>query len=68
MIDFLLSKTVKAWGAGLFTGLLVGIWLGIGMKMHTVYEDCRVMGSVRVGDAAFKCEQFSRAVLLPEKK
>lgn len=68
MFEILWSKTTKAWGVGAITGLLVGVWLGMGMKMQSVYEDCRVMGSVRLGDAAFRCEQFSKAVLLQEKK
>lgn len=68
MFDILWSKTVKAWALGAITGLLFGVWLGMGMKMESVYQDCRVMGSVRLSDAAFKCEQFSKAVLLQEKK
>ncbi len=64
----LFTRTVKIWLWGIFVGLLFGSYFGRAVESGRVYQDCRIMGSVRVGEAAFKCEQFSKAVLLmPEE-
>ena len=64
----LFTRTVKTWLWGIFVGLLFGSYFGRAVESGRVYQDCRIMGSVRVGEAAFKCEQFSKAVLLmPEE-
>lgn len=52
----------KVWG---FVCLFIlGTWLGGFVERNRLYNDCRYMGSVRIGEAAFKCEQFSKVVLL----
>lgn len=62
--DIFSIRVLKIWIWGGFVGFLFGVTLGRGVEANKVYKDCRIMGSVRVGDAAFKCEQFSKAVLL----
>jgi len=65
------TKSINwSWIAGILTAVfLVGVGVGYQLKNMTIFQDCRIMGSFRTGEAAFKCEQFSKAVLLiPEKK
>ncbi len=65
------TKTINwSWIAAILTAIfLAGVGVGHWLKSISIYQDCRIMGSFRTGEAAFKCEQFSKAVLLiPEKK
>jgi hypothetical protein len=54
-------------------GVLVGFLLGGAYSAYTtnmkLYNDCRYAGVTRIGEAAFKCEQFSKVVMLiPDTK
>jgi len=64
------KKMNISWIIGILAAVFVtGIGVGYQLNNISVYQDCRIMGSFRAGEAAFKCEQFSKAVLLvPEKK
>lgn len=60
----LLNKAVKVWILALGTGIFFGAWLGSTVERNRVYADCRYTGVTRMGEVAFKCEQFSKVVLL----
>jgi hypothetical protein len=53
---------------GLLVGVIIGGVLGAIYASYTtnmnLYYDCRYAGVTRIGEAAFKCEQFSKVVLL----
>lgn len=51
------------WKAILF-GILIGIGIGVYYTDAQVYHDCRIAGVTRIGNAAFKCEQFSKVIML----
>lgn len=59
-----LTNAVKVWILALGTGIFIGGWLGSTVERARVYGDCRYAGVTRMGEVAFKCEQFSKAVLL----
>jgi len=61
---FELSKTTKTFLWGMFFGLVIGSFYGIYTGQGKIYNDCRYAGVTRIGEAAFKCEQFSKVVLL----
>lgn len=63
MKDFMLKaiKNVVWWAVASF---IVGMWFGSFVERNRVYGDCRYAGVTRMGEAAFKCEQFSKVVLL----
>lgn len=64
----LLNKIAKAWLLSLAVGIFIGGWLGSNVERNRVYADCRYTGVTRMGEVAFKCEQFSRVILLtPEE-
>ena len=52
----------------LVTAFILGAWFGGYVERSRVYSDCRFAGVTRIGEAAFKCDQFSKVVLLEEKK
>jgi hypothetical protein len=55
---------------GLAIGAVVGGIVGAVYASYTtstsLYYDCRYAGVTRIGEAAFKCEQFSKVVLVLE--
>ena len=63
MKDFMVKaiKNVVWWSVASF---IVGMWFGSFVERNRVYNDCRFAGVTRMGEAAFKCEQFSKVVLL----
>ena len=64
----IIGKAAKAWWWTFAFSLIIGIWLGGFFERNRVYNDCRYAGVTRMGEAAFKCEQFSKVVLLmPEE-
>lgn len=66
-LSHFLEWCVEIWKAILIGGL-IGYGIGVHFTESQLYNDCRIAGTTRIGTSAFKCEQFSRAVLLvPEK-
>jgi hypothetical protein len=63
------NTTTKSFLVGAFVGaVLGGVYASYSTNMN-LYYDCRYAGVTRVGEAAFKCEQFSKVVLLvPDTK
>lgn len=53
----------EMWKA-VFIGVVFGTLFGIYLSESKVHADCRIAGAVRIGGSAFKCEQYSRVVLL----
>lgn len=64
MKDWILNRATKNWLWGLLFGCLLGMWFGGAIERTRVYSDCRYAGVTRIGESAFKCEQFSKVVLL----
>lgn len=64
MKELLISRTTKSWLWGSVFGVILGVWLGGAFERSRVYGDCRYAGVTRIGESAFKCEQFSKVVLL----
>jgi hypothetical protein len=58
------SNTWQKLGLFLGLGLMLGFMLGYHVAQSNLYNDCRVAGATRLGSSAFKCEQYSKAVLL----
>ena len=58
------SRTTKSWIFGALIGFSCGSYYGVNAEAHRVYKDCRYSGVTRMGETAFKCEQFSKVVLL----
>lgn len=58
-----LEWVAEMWKA-IFVGVVFGTLLGIHLAESKVFNDCRIAGAVRIGGSAFKCEQYSRVVLL----
>jgi hypothetical protein len=52
------------WTWAALTFFILGYGAGGGVERSKVYGDCRYAGVTRIGEAAFKCEQFSKVVLL----
>jgi hypothetical protein len=63
------NTTTKSFLVGVIVGgVLGGIYASYTTNMN-LYYDCRYAGVTRIGEAAFKCEQFSKVVLLtPDTK
>ena len=63
------NTTTKSFLVGAVVGaVLGGVYATYATNMN-LYYDCRYAGVTRVGEAAFKCEQFSKVVLLiPDTK
>ena len=53
-------------GAWLYVlvGFFFGSFYGVNVQSDKFYKDCRFAGAVRIGEAAFKCDQYSKVVLL----
>ena len=64
MKELLWNRTTKAWIWGATFGFILGAVYGVFNGTGRVYNDCRYAGVTRIGEAAFKCEQFSKVVLL----
>lgn len=64
MREFIFNKTTKTFFWGIFFGFVIGGFYGIYTNQSKIYSDCRYTGVTRIGEAAFKCEQFSKVVLL----
>lgn len=60
----LFSKALKHLAWIIVGNLVLGIWIGSIIEKSRIYSDCRYAGVTRMGEAAFKCEQFSKVVLL----
>lgn len=60
----LFSKALKHLTWIILANLVLGIWIGSYIEKSRLYKDCRFAGVTRIGEAAFKCEQFSKVVLL----
>lgn len=55
---------VPRWGYTLALGIILGYVAGNYMAESKLYHDCRIAGATRIGSAAFKCQQYSNAILL----
>lgn len=55
---------MKKYVVAVLITLVIGLVLGSTMECGRIFNDCRYAGVTRIGTAAFKCEQFSKAVLL----
>ena len=64
MQEFVWNKTTKTFLIGLVLGFILGAMYGVFSGSSRIYNDCRYAGVTRIGEAAFKCEQFSKVVLL----
>jgi hypothetical protein len=64
MKEVIWNRTTKTFLWGAFFGFIVGTIYGTYSGAGRVYNDCRYAGVTRIGEAAFKCEQFSKVVLL----
>ena len=64
MKELIWTRATKMWLLGLFIGLCLGAFWGASINANRVFKDCRYAGVVRIGEATFKCEQFSRVILL----
>lgn len=64
MPEFMWNKTTKTFLWGVALGFVLGSFYGVYTGTGKVYNDCRYAGVTRIGEAAFKCEQFSKVVLL----
>lgn len=63
-----LSKFTKDFVWPLLIVFIAGVWFGNFSERNRFYGDCRYSGVTRIGETAFKCEQFSKVVLLmPEE-
>jgi len=60
----LFTKAIKnlAWFS--IAAFILGTWFGGYLERSRVYNDCRFARVTRMGESAFKCEQFSKVVLL----
>jgi hypothetical protein len=58
------NNAVKIWILALGTGIFIGGLLGSTVERTRIYGDCRYAGVTRMDEVAFKCEQFSKVVLL----
>ena len=64
MRDTIWNNTTKTFLWGGLLGFIVGTFYGVYTGASKVYNDCRYAGVTRVGEVAFRCEQFSKVVLL----
>lgn len=65
-ISRFLEWAAEMWKA-IFIGLVFGTLFGIYIAEHRLFNDCRIAGVVRIGTAAFKCEQYSRVILMENR-
>lgn len=64
MKELIWNRATKSWLWGVAFGFILGALYGVFDGTSRVYNDCRYTGVTRIGEAAFKCEQFSKVVLL----
>lgn len=60
----ILGSIAKSWWWSMFGTLILGMMFGSYLERNRLYNDCRYAGVTRIGEAAFKCDQFSKVVLL----
>jgi hypothetical protein len=69
MKQLIWNATTKIFLVGVIIGAVVGAVYASYTTNMSLYYDCRYAGVTRIGEAAFKCEQFSKVVLLvPDTK
>ena len=61
-----LEWAAEMWKA-IFIGVVFGTLFGIYLTEQKLFNDCRIAGAVRIGSAAFKCEQYSRVILMENR-
>lgn len=64
MKETIWNRTTKVLLVGLAVGFIFGGVYGSYTTNSKTFYDCRYAGVVRIGESAFKCEQFSKVVLL----
>ena len=64
MKDIIFGRTTKTALYGALVGFFFGSFYGVSVQSDKVYKDCRFSGVIRIGEVAFKCDQFSKIVLL----
>ena len=64
MKQLIWNATTKVFLAGILLGGILGAVYASYTTNMSLYYDCRYAGVTRIGEAAFKCEQFSKVVLL----
>lgn len=69
MKQLIWNTTTKVFLMGIILGGVLGAVYASYTTNMSLYYDCRYAGVTRIGEAAFKCEQFSKVVLLvPDTK
>jgi len=67
-MEIVKSRNMKELVKGVLIGAVLGGIVGAVYASYStsmsLYYDCRYAGVTRIGEAAFKCEQFSKVVLL----
>jgi hypothetical protein len=64
MKQLIWNTTTKVFLVGVILGGILGTVYASYTTSMSLYYDCRYAGVTRIGEAAFKCEQFSKVVLL----
>jgi hypothetical protein len=64
MKELFWNRTTKLVLWSMAVGFSFGAFYGVAVNNDRVFKDCRYAGVVRIGEATFKCEQFSKVVLL----
>lgn len=64
MKQLIWNTTTKVFLVGAIIGGVFGAVYASYTTNMNLYYDCRYAGVTRIGEAAFKCEQFSKVVLL----
>jgi hypothetical protein len=64
MKQLIWNTTTKVFLAGVILGGILGALYASYTTSMSLYYDCRYAGVTRIGEAAFKCEQFSKVVML----
>jgi hypothetical protein len=64
MKQLIWNTTTKVFLVGIILGGVLGAVYASYTTSMSLYYDCRYAGVTRIGEAAFKCEQFSKVVLL----
>jgi hypothetical protein len=64
MKQLIWNTTTKVFLMGTLLGGVLGAVYASYTTSMSLYYDCRYAGVTRIGESAFKCEQFSKVVLL----
>jgi hypothetical protein len=64
MKELIWNRTTKVFLVGVLLGGILGAVYASYTTSMSLYYDCRYAGVTRIGESAFKCEQFSKVVLL----